>query len=316
MAEEITYRVTSRADSKGFNEAAKDIKRLKGETDQLSGAFDKAGTEAFEFTDALEDARRKARQLNEEFQRTGDVSLLADLRRQRSFVAELERVRKTSLGDALNLPKLDFSNLVSESRGMLIAGAVGLGAAASPVIGAAVAGAVVGAVGAGGIVGGIVAASGDPRVRDAWEDFTKSLSADQFGRQAFVKPTIAAIGELQAALRDMDLGGSLAKVAPFTQMFARGIGDLGREFMPGFNAALDRAGPFLAVFADELGDTGDALGDMLDDMSSSRGAIEGLQALFDGLQGTIRWFGSTVNALSDAWDALTNAGEPVADIFA
>lgn len=94
MAEEIELRVVSRADSKGFNQAAKDIKSLKGESDRLGGSFDVAEGEAFDLGEALDEARRRAAELRAEFAKSGDTTLLKGLREQRSFVAQLSRIQR------------------------------------------------------------------------------------------------------------------------------------------------------------------------------------------------------------------------------
>jgi hypothetical protein len=69
--------------------------------------------------------------------------------------------------------------------------------------------------------------------------------------------------------------------------------------MPGLNAAFDRAGPFISAMAEGLSETGSALGTFIDDVSESEGAVDGLEAAFNIINGTIILTGKLVNALSD-----------------
>lgn len=310
----------------GGRDAARDL-------DAAGVAADRAGHKFGDFAGntqglrvEIDRTRDSVSRLRAEIGRTGgDKSLFGDLRREESHLRRLQRVMKTltpqvgKVGQLFGdeLPKLDFSRLVGESRGVLIAGVVGLIAASMPVIvpmlGAGVAGAVVGAAGVGGIAGGIIAAASDPTVKSAWQSFTDSLTADDFGKKAFVEPTKLGIRELRDALHDMNIGEALKPLAPFVQVLGKGVGDFGRQFMPGFVAAMQKAGPFLNTFAKELGETGAAFGDMLRTMANDPGAVSGLQAIMDGLEGLIRWFGGATNAAAVWWRGMTNVGVAATD---
>lgn len=162
------------------------------------------------------------------------------------------------------------------------------------------AGAVTGAVGVGGIAGGIAAASRDPGVRAAASEFGKSISDEFFaGGQAFVNPTIESLGILEQAFRDMDLGDSWERVAPFVTRVAEGIAGMGTRFMPGFNRALEASGPALELLAQELPEIGDALGNMLADFAESEGTLEGWHLLLGTVTAVIRSTGVVVKFLGD-----------------
>lgn len=345
----VTLRVNEELRGDGLQRAAIDARRMADEADRMGTSADHAGAhlrgldrDAANLNKTIAESRDRVRELHQQIARTGgtDRSLFGDLRREESNLRKLERTALAiaaihhpggggkggltvlegllpggagSGGGGWGGTGIDFSRGLGESRGMLIMGLIGLAIAASPAIGAAVAGAVTGVVGGGGIVGGVVAAATDPRVQDAWSRFTESFSADDFGKQAFVKPTIAALDELKSAFRDMNLGDAMEQMAPFVTVLAKGIGDLGRNLMPGLNDALSKSGPFLEVMAQGLAETGEALGQMLSDMASSHGAIEGLSTLFDLLTGTIRFLGAATETLADIWDELTNIGEYTGD---
>ena len=180
----------------------------------------------------------------------------------------------------------------------LISGAV----MASPIIGAMIAGAITGAVGLGGIAGGIGMASKDPRVRAAARNFGDDIAEEFFsGGAAFVQPTIDSLNLLEDAFKDMDLGGSFAKLAPHVTTIAAGLGNLGRNIMPGLNEMFDRFGPFAAVLADGFGDLGTQIGDFFNRLSRSQGAVMGLESAFDFLNGSIKALGVILEFLSNRY---------------
>ena len=187
-------------------------------------------------------------------------------------------------------------------RGALIIALIGGVTAASPAIGGILAGAVTGAVGLGGIAGGIASASRDIRVRAAARQFSDEIAAEFFGGGGpFVQPTIDALDELADAFRDMSLGDTFALMAPHVITVARAVGDLGRNAMPGLERAMARAGPFMDVLVEGLGEMGDALSVFLDELSSSEGAVDGLETGLSIINGTIILTGKLLNVLADEY---------------
>lgn len=307
MAEEIRLDIVSVAHSKGLTDAARDMRSLRGETDKLGDSFDDTRGEAFDFNAEIVRSRARIRELNQEFARSGDRTLFRDLRRERSALRELERIAKNIIPGGergLNLPALDFSKLISESRGAIIAGLVGVAALASPAIGAMIAGAVAGTVAGGGIIGGVVAAAQDNRVRQAWHDFAAQLTADAFGGAAMAGPTIAAIETLKSAFADLNLDETFAKGAPALQLLADGVAGFAYNLMPGFNAVMDDSEAIMGVFGAGLSDTGDAISDLLTDIVSSKGTLEGLHYLFMVINGSIRAVGNTLEFLGNIFHGL------------
>lgn len=252
-------------------------------------------------------SRTEVHRLRAEIGRTGDQSLFGDLRREESSLRRMTRLMDMLVPDrvtSMPFPKLDFSRLVGESRGVLIAGLVAFVAAAAPAIGAAIAGAVTGAVGAGGVIGGVAAATTDQRVKDAWKSLGESINADDFVSDALLRPSIDAAHELRDAFHDLDIGKSLQLSAPWITTVAKGVGDLARNLMPGLNTALARSGPYMATLAKGFGEMGQSLGYMLAKMSESRGSVEGLQGLFNLINGTLVGTGNTVDWLADRWHGM------------
>jgi hypothetical protein len=336
VAEEIRLDVVTVAHGRGFLDAADDARALRAEADRLDKStahlgdtFDDTEGEAFDLSRAMEDARVKASQLRAEFARTGNQGLFKDIRSEETLIRRLEKISKeiastdggglgVTLGSAIGTRagrgfsdsmEGAISALPSQLRGTAIVAAVSIGSAMAPFLGGAIAGAVTGAAGAGGIIGGIVAASGDPRVKSAWASFAeRSLTGDAFGRQAFVEPTIAAIGELESALADMNIGDTLGLLADDVSVLAGGVGNFGRNLMPGLTEAFERAGPFVHELSDGLANMGSALGSFLDSVSSSPGAVMGLDVLFRTVNATIVLLGKNLEFLADAFGGAVVAG--------
>lgn len=398
MSEELRLDVVTVAHSKGLTDAARDVEKLKGETDKLGDSFEGLSGETEHWSEETRKGTVDAKSLNAELEKSrkgvkaleaqlvemgNDPGLRKELRSQRSWLAELERIDKEiaavdkaaehvrfeaptrdvrSLNEELILTRLRVGDLQrgvgSDSsllgdlkrakadlkelervakevkvpdfslagvmgggkkrwsigkpefggleglKGMLIPGLIGLGVAVSPAIGAMVSGAVVGAVGLGGIVGGVVAAAGDPKVKAAFSQFTQGITADDFGRQALVDPTIKGIAEISRAFDDLHIGDALGKGADAVPILAKGIGDFARNLMPGFNLVMDQSTGIANIFADGLGNVGDATSDMLIDLMKSPGTLEGLQLLFLATGDAIRFTGATLAWLGDGFDEL------------
>lgn len=307
MARDLVLEVIEQVRGNALGDAARDLEGLAKKTDTASGSA-KNYTGSLKTLDAqIEQTRSKIRTLGVEFVATQEKTVSTDLRAQRGLLRQLERIRK-ELTDAGAEAGASFGAgfltklgaLPSQARGLLLVAGVGVGAALAPVIGAAVSGAVVGAVGAGGIAGGIAAASRDPNVRAAATDFSEAISAEFFsGGGAFVGPTIEALGILQQAFDDLDLGDSWQRVAPYVTQVASGIAGMAERFMPGFNRALDAAGPALSILAQELPEIGDALSDMLTDISESEGTLEGWAYTLEFVESAIRATGQILGWLGD-----------------
>lgn len=291
--------------SRGVEATSHDTKTLTHDTHSLNAEIKKT--------------EERIKDLGRQFMVSGDRSLFVDIRKERSHLAQLERLAKgvaEDVGDTFGRTTTkglvdSIQGLPSLSRGALIGAAVGMGALMSPAIGAIISGAVVGGVGLGGVVGGVIAASKDQRVVDAFRDLGGRFNSSALHFDAFVEPTVRGIAEIKSAVDDMHIGETFEKAAPFIETVAKGIGDLGRNLMPGLDHALENAGPEIAVIAQGLGDTGQALGDMVRDMSDSKGAAEGLHYAFRLLDGGIHVLGDSLSELGNAFDFLVNKGATV-----
>jgi uncharacterized protein YukE len=178
--------------------------------------------------------------------------------------------------------------------------------AAGPVIGSIIGGAIIGAVGTGGMALGLISAAKDTEVQAAAKSFGQTISAEFFQGDAFVQPAIKGLHILEDAFRRMNLDDTLAKAASTVVPMAEGFAKFGENLMPGLDATLERIGPFADAASQGIAGLGDAFGDMIDMISSSKGSIDGLNALFAGLGGTLRFVGAELKFLGDRWHEIIN----------
>lgn len=313
---DLILNVIEKTTGNALRDGARDLDRTADSADNASGKFRNLGHESSHVDSEITRLRGHMRDLAQEFNRTGDSSILKNIGKDNSQIRQLERVAKmlTPIGETagkeFNKGFLStMGELGGNLRGALIPAAIGIGVLLSPIIGAAVAGAVTGAVGLGGIAGGIAAAAQDQQVKQAASHFAEDIGFE-FAKsgKSFVQPVIESLDILEQGFRDLDLGGMFAKAAPFVTEFARGLTGLATSAMPGINRAMAQLGPAMAVMSDELPEVGSALGDMIGDMAESKGAIEGLQYVFELLEATLRVTGSTVAFLGDTFHFIANSG--------
>jgi hypothetical protein len=282
----------------------------------------------------IDSTRRRVERLGIEFAATGDKVAGTKFNQQRSLLSGLEQLRATLKGlenDARPMTDVlaELGAAAAPAGATTAAGALPAGVIAAPSagggvmspaviggvvagalpllapIGAIVAGLVVGTVGTGGIVGGVLAASHDPRVKAGFQSFVSDVSDEFFGSgTSFVDPILRSLDILKADVKDLHLADTFALAAPDLEIIAKGLGGLVTNVMPGLNALLARSGPFAEAAGAGLADMGSALGELFDNSSQARGSLEGLQATFAVLNGTIRFLGLNLKAGSMAFDDI------------
>lgn len=323
---DVTVDVTITSDTRGSDKAAKGLGDVDKAADKAGDSLAGMAVDAEKLGAEIELTTQRIAELDAQLTQVGnDKGVRKALRGQESYLRDLEKVLKrleaaggggvgvtvgsalgTGAGEGLLAGITDaLGGLPSKLKGAGITAGVAFALAAAPAVGAVLAGAVTGAVGAGGIAGGIAAASRDPAVRSAAADFSTAISSEFFSSgSAFVGPVIESLDILEGAFSDLNLGSSFARVAPYVTEVAEGIAGLGREFMPGFNRALDQAGPALSILAKELPDIGDAAGYMLQRIAESEGALEGLEFVLRGLEVGIIATGNAIGWLSDRFASM------------
>jgi hypothetical protein len=317
-----------------------------------SRTFDEIGTSAGRAGHGIDDVGKSATHLDRdvdktrehlhgliaEFEKTGDVQLFKDIRKDRSQLSLLESMRKeltAAVGVAEEAEQAgatagkQFSSgfgdvigaLPSEIKGSLMLGIAGLVAANLPVLGAMVAGAVLGGVGTGGIVGGIALAAQDPAIGQTAAGVFQRIFAGLKNEAAvdIGGPLLASLGPLERAGNALthELGEGFRELAPTIQPLANGIEGFVRALGPGLSKAFKAAEPAMRALGRELPELGAALGDALADIAdSSDGAIMGLITLLKLVEGAIRFGGAFVATLADIYEGLVKAAGAVAEFTA
>ncbi len=335
---DLRLQVAKTGDESLFGDIRKEEARLRNLNKTLEGLtpeLEKAQRAGLAQARSMETATQTAARLRQEilkttnhikamrleFAKTKDQSVLGDIHKAESDLRELKKTLEAVGSSGATAGTSFFSTFAGAFKDlpvgpMLIGGLVAAVVAALPLIGGIVAGAVTGLAGVGGIAGGIFAASKDERVRSAASAFGNTLSSEFFSSgDAFITPIVRSLGILQESFQGLDLQGSFARAAPYVTVLAQGIGDLATKFMPGFNKALDRAGPFIRATAVGLGEIGNALGGFLDDSSRSKGALQGLELGFNLISGTIAATGKIIEWLSDRLHDMNVGVENVSDFF-
>lgn len=279
----------------------------------------------------IEDTEKHLTELRKEFARTGDVSLkkiisanerdLAFLNKIKKSVADIgdesEDVGPTIRRNVIGSLRDSLSSLPSELKGAAIVGAVGVGLAMAPLLGAAVAGAVLGGVGTGGIIGGIALAAQDERVATAGKQLGQHLLGElKADGQAFVGPLLVAIDQVDDATTDLlsDVGDEFRDLSKLVVPLSRGLSGLIRNLGPGLGDALEKSGPVIRAIADELPELGDSISYMLKAISSqSDGATLGWISLLNIVEEGVEGFGNIVAGLSATYEWLVRTTHAVAE---
>lgn len=311
----------------------------KKEVGDLGDKANKAQRDLAALDRRIASVKRSVNNLGFEFAATGDVVAGKKFGDQQSLLGKLERLKSELEGMDRNGSPLtdilgglgraakpvaaaaetsaevvkDTSSVASNSTSILdsvpeakqmLIGALVVGAvAAAPAIGAVIAGAVTGVVGLGGIAGGIFAASHDPKVKAAASDFGQSISAQFFGSgTSFVNPVIESLGILDRDFGKLNLSETFKIAAPYVTKVADGLGKMAISFMPGFNKALEEAGPVIDELAMDLPRIGEDFGDMFATIAGNKGTVDGLAAAFGALDFAINFAGGTVSVLTNAFE--------------
>lgn len=209
----------------------------------------------------------------------------------RNFVAKFADQLTTKLGA---LPM----------TGMLSVPVVAAGAAAAPLLGAAVAGGIIGGVGIGGVIGGITLAAKDTRVKAAAEILGDRLEK-RLSRAggAFVGPVIDGLNQIQRTVDDIDLESMLADSAKLVPILAGGISSAIVDLGDGLAELIENAGPPVQAISDGIAQIGESVSVGLASLADNAdGSADALRTLFGivayGINSTLL----LVNSLTELYE--------------
>lgn len=276
--------------------------------------------------DAVSHARAEVRRLADEFNRTGDVSVLGKLFSAQKDLKALEGLSKRVSGalqqGAADGGRESAKTFASSMQGglstpalgpVLIGVLVGAAVLAAPAMSAAI----MGAAGLGGIGIGIAGQFQDPMVHRAFVNMANDLLTTlREDTGAFKAPLIAAAGIFGASLQDSLNSVDFGDLAKDVEPLAAGLGGLLTSIMPGLNKMFAAAGPILKALSGDLAVVGNDISVMFAEFASGgKGAQESLRILLMVLGGLLVMVGGVVLALSKATEWFVATGEAVGSFF-
>jgi hypothetical protein len=300
--------------------------RVAGQADVFGGKLKGTGSFAQILDEKLGHLREETRRLGEEFNRTGKTDVLKKMFASQEAEQELKKLADR-LASAIDQGAQEGGkDLNSAVQGFLSTPDVGPAIAvaitsailaAAPLILASLDAVLLAAAGGGGLALGIIGQINDPAVHNAFDQLGGDLSdALTSATTSFRGPLVEAaktLGtSLTGALGSIDFGTLAQSIEPLAQ----GIGGLVTNLMPGFNKALEAAGPILAGLGDDLPKLGAAIGQMFEHFSEGgKGAGEALHLLVIVVGSLAEAIGLFVLVGSKMLEWFFAAGEKIGDFI-
>lgn len=331
----------------GEDQAARDLKKVGAAAEQAGGALadmgeratvagkssEKAGGGFRKSADDLDYLKTQAeatearlKSLVTQLNKTGDRSLVKDIRGEQRELSLLQRLTKLApdpadgAGMFAGIGK-SLVGALSAAKGPATAALVGIALLAAPGIGATVGSAVVGGIGAGGIIGGIALAADDPRVQTAAQGLGATLKAE-FGSKGaaepFVAPLLDSIEIIRASSKDVagDAREAFATIAPVLRPLTQGIVGLVQNGLPGLTEGFENAKPVLRAVAELGPKLGTHLGDFVKDITrDSDGAVMALHAIVNVTGDVLNGIAETISTLSQMYEWSVKAGAATTGVF-
>jgi hypothetical protein len=307
MAEELRYRLTGDG-----GDLARALTTTAASADKAGDSLDDLRREAHTLDAEIAHLRGQMQQTAREIARTADEAerknLFKTLAQQKRELGQRIRARDlidfdpdegsklgarmaAALGEGVSKaggPIADalgnvFGSLPPQAQTAIGAGVVAAIGATAPAIGAIIAGAVTGGAAAVGIAGGIALAARDTRVKAAATGLGETVMGvlGDAAVPAFVPPVLRSIGKLESAAASLEdqFAAVFGDAAGYVDPLVDGLIGAAQGALPGFAAAVSRAGPVIDAISQGMVELGQATGDALDTLS--QGAVGGGQALED-----------------------------------
>ena len=304
--------------------AALALKLLGSEVDGASLKLDSFGRKSSSMgviDERIEKTRSELRGLADEFDKTGNISLLGAIFGRQRQLKDLEGLKKdltSALGEAGDEGgraggKFFLSSFLENLRG---AGQKAVVAGIAALIVAAfflASGPLLAATGLVGIAAGIVGQLKDPAIRNAFATMGHDLeSALAAATGSFRGPLIEAASVFGGALRKVIGSIDFTNLSKAVVPLASGLGGMLSSMMPGFNKALEASIPIIETLAGELPKLGSALSDMFADFARSKdGAVVAIHLVVDTVRLLAEIIGKTVLAGAKLVDWFASVGSAI-----
>jgi hypothetical protein len=269
--------------------------------------------------------RTEVRKLAEEFEKTGDVEVFAKLSRASGELHGLETVKqkiRKQMREAGEESASTFAQLfqggvlkaLADPR-VFTATAV-VGAALAVQVMSAIGGAVIGAGALGAVGIGIAgAATQSKSVGDAWTaEIARVKKQWQEASTPFIGPTVAAAHEFGNAMHDIHLDMILGKAAAYMPPLVTAAGSFARFLGSGFEALVNKAGPVVAVLAQEIPALGRSFEVFFEKIADgAEGGALALQDLLQAVEYLVAGTGQLIGWSEKAYAALSKLDDKTKD---
>jgi hypothetical protein len=334
VARRLELNVDTTADDKGLIEAAREFDRLGDKVDKAGRQMKETAFDARLLDAELDKAKRSARDLAQEFERTGNKDLFKQFREARSDLPVLTKMRAELKGMADEAARLKVAEeaaareaerlgrpLIQRVREGITTGLSSAGDLAGQavekwplaaaiaggiLVGAPLVAAAVGTVVSGAaIAGGILVAARDSRVKDAWSQLGRDAMASLTRSSAeFIDPLIASAHRLGQAFDTLPLNrifhDAAQEVVPLTQGLIR----LAQEASPGIERLVHASIPLITDLADrQLPKLGHMISEFADSMARAEpGAQQFFSVVLDNTEQVVEKLGLMIQVISQVYE--------------
>jgi tetratricopeptide (TPR) repeat protein len=296
---------------------------VAGKATEKAGDDFKAGAEGAGFLDKqIIQTTAHLKDLVTQLDRTGDTSLLKDIRKERRNLRQFQNLAKeiaepvaeagVTAGTGLAKSLAEGFRIGSGAlKGAATPALIAVAATAVPGITTLFASAVLGGIGTGGIIGGIALASQDPRVQAVAQQVGDTLTEEfQDAASGFVDPLMRNLQKVAEAGWADRLAPSFDKLAEKVDPLTDGLLGLIDQALPGLQAAIDAAGPTLDVLADGLPEIGDALGDLFTAIASNpEAAAHAMELFIDATTDALELIGTFIAMMMVVYEGAYDVAE-------
>jgi hypothetical protein len=305
MARDVEANLT--ASDKTGSAVASAERNFRRASDRINESLKKLGLNKIDLkadpSQALREIDKTERRLRELSLKSATVEIKLDTERA---LSDLTRFRKQLTGVEAGAAKAEQSlmSVLGEVAPIL----AGIGAAAAPVIGAAISGAIIGGAGAGGVIGGLMLVKDDVRVSSAGKALGENLLGSLRNDAAvFVDPVLKAIDTIGAAFdrQEPHFRNIFVNASKFVRPLTEGLTGFLDPVIEGFDQLVAKAAPVIDAIKRGFASVGNAIGDVFKSLSDNgREAGLAISIVFEGIAATIRIVGGIINALTEAFGFL------------
>lgn len=337
MARDLRLQITgdSKSAHRALDDVADESDAAAKAVDRLGDQFQETARKSTRLQREIDKTRRELKDLNDEYERTGDASILQKLKAGTAELAKQQALKKKlSLLDGAHEKSADrvekklariAKNTVSAGAGGIIeslkslsavsnaAGPIGTGAliaggvAGTPVALAAGGGALLAGGALGAVAGGVAGAAGQSEsIRREWTALTEDLQERfQDATVSWIPGVVDGIGIIADHVKDIPLEEVFRDAEKYIEPLARGIGGLISEAADGLDDFVRAAEPVVKKLETSLPELGDDIGDSFEAVGvGADGAAEALGDVLHVAGGLVQTFAAAAGGAGRLYEQL------------